>query len=358
MKKVKSMVLYEPFKMEMREFEYPHIEHDGMIVKVDLVTICGGDPIEFENRNVKTQLPLILGHEMVATVEEVGETAAAVYKVQKGDKVSVEPYVICGHCDYCLKGYYQLCENSKAYGVSISSDKAPNLWGAYGEYMFIAPGSKVHKIADGVRDEAAVLSSVLGNGVRWIRTKAKVKFGETVVVIGAGAQGLVTILAAKEANAGKIIVIAKEDLKLKWELAKEFGATHLIDLAQENQPLKAVEDITEGHLADVVVECTGASHLVELGFDIVRPAGRYVLVSTNGFSKVPLTTDKIVFKEINIFGGLGQSWDTEPAVDIINRRKYPLEKMVTHTFPLEKAQEAMEFFINNRDKTLRVAIKP
>lgn len=357
-KKVHSMVLYEPFKMEMREFDYPEFGAQDMILKVDLVCICGGDPIEYSGRNVKTHYPLILGHELVGTVDNIGAEASKQYGVVKGDKVTVEPYIVCGKCDYCLNGYYQLCRTSRAYGVNISSDEPPHLWGAYGEYMFVAPGSKVHKVLPGVPDEAAAMSSVLGNGVRWIRTKAKVKFGETVVVIGAGAQGLATILAAKEANAGRIIVVALEKMALKWQLAKEFGATHLIDLEKDANPLEKVKEINNGELADVVVECTGAPNLVELGLDLIRPAGRYVLVSTNGFSKVPLTTDKIVFKEIDLFGGLGQSWDTEPAVDIINSRRYPVEKMVTHVFPLEKADEAMRFFMDSREKTLRVGIKP
>jgi threonine dehydrogenase-like Zn-dependent dehydrogenase len=357
-KKVRSMVLYEPFKMEMREFDYPQVDEGDMVVKVDLVSICGGDPIEFANRNVKTHFPLILGHEMVGTIDEIGVKASKRYGVNNGDKVSVEPYIVCGECNYCLNGYYQLCTNSRAYGVNISSNVPPHIWGAYGEYMFIAPGSKVHKILPGIKDEAAVLSSVLGNGVRWIRTKGKVKFGETVIVIGAGAQGLATIIASKEAGAGKIIVVAKEKLSLKWQLAKEYGATHLIDLAKNDQPLKTIQEITNDQLGDVVVECTGAPQLVELGLDLVRPAGRYVIVSTNGFDKVPLTTDKIVFKEIEVLGGLGQSWDTEPAVDIINSGRYHLEKMVTHTFPLEKAEEAIRFFMDSRENTLRVAIKP
>jgi threonine dehydrogenase-like Zn-dependent dehydrogenase len=357
-KKIHSMVLYEPFKMEMREFDYPQVGVDDMVIKVDLVCICGGDPIEFSGRNVKTHLPLILGHELVGTVDTIGEGAAQSYAVKKGDKVTVEPYIVCGKCDFCLNGLYQLCTNSRAYGVNISSDVPPHIWGAYGEYMLVARGSKVHKIAVGVKDEAAALSSVLGNGVRWIRTKAKVKFGETVVVIGAGAQGLATIIAAREANAGRIIVVAREKLPLKWQLASEFGASHLVDLEKDSNPLETVRSITGGKLADVVVECTGAPGLVELGLDLIRPAGRYVLVSTNGFSKVPLTTDKIVFKEIDLFGGLGQSWDTEPAVDIINGGRYRLDKMVTHTFPLEKAEEAMRFFMENRESTLRVAIKP
>lgn len=352
------MVLYEPYKMEMREFNYPDISENDMVLKVDLVSICGGDPIEFENRNVKTHFPLILGHEVVGTVDSIGTLAQKIYGVQAGEKVTVEPYIICGTCEYCLNGYYQLCENSRAYGVNISSDTPPYIWGAYGEYMFVAPGSKVHKIENGVKDEAAVLSSVIGNGVRWVRNKGKVKFGETVIVIGVGAQGLATILAANEANAGKIIVVGKERLSLKWKLAKQFGATHFVDLEKEKNPISVIDQITGGHFGDVVVECTGAAHLVELGLDLTRPAGRYVIVSTCGFDKVPLTTDKIVFKELTVYGGLGQSWDTEPAVEIINSQKYPIEKMVTHTFPLEKAQEAIEFFMENKDTTLRVAIKP
>jgi threonine dehydrogenase-like Zn-dependent dehydrogenase len=357
-KKVKSMVLYEPYKMEMREFDYPQVNDGDMVVKVDLVSICGGDPIEFEGRNVKTYYPLILGHEMVGTVDQIGETASKIYGVVEGDKVTVEPYIVCGTCDYCLNSNYQLCENSRAYGVNISSDTPPHIWGAYGEYMYIAPGSKVHKIEPGVKDEAAVLSSVLGNGVRWIRTKGKVKFGETVIITGVGAQGLATIVAANEANAGKIVVLGKEDLDLKWELAKEYGATHLVDLAEDENPLETVREITNGKMGDVVVECTGAPHLVEMGLDLVKPAGRYILVSTCGFNKVPLTTDKIVFKEIELLGGLGQSWDTEPAVDIINSQKYRIDKMVTQTFPLEKADEAMHFFMESRGQALRVAIKP
>jgi threonine dehydrogenase-like Zn-dependent dehydrogenase len=329
-----------------------------MLLKVDLVSICGGDPIEYEGKNVKSHLPMILGHEMVGTVVKAGSDALSNYKVALGDRVTVEPYVICGKCEYCLTGYYQMCTNARVYGVTMSSTTPPYIWGAYGEYLYVAPGSKVHKIAEGIPDESAVLSSVLGNGVRWIRTLGKVKFGETVVILGAGAQGLVTVIAAKEANAGKIIVVGKEKMQLKWDLAKEYGADTLIDLDKEADPVALVRELTGGRMADVVVECTGASSMMEMGLDIVRPVGRFVMVGTCGYAKSPLTTDKIVFKEITILGGLGQSWDTEMAVQIINSRKYALEKMITDVFPLEKADEAMRYFMGNPGKALRVAIKP
>lgn len=353
-----SMVLVAPRTMQMQEFEIPQIGPDDMLLKVDLVSICGGDPIEYDNRNVKTHFPIILGHEMVGTVAEIGDRAAQLYGVAVNDKVTVEPYILCGHCEYCLSGYYQLCKNAQIYGVNMSSNVPPHLWGAYGEYMYVAPGSKVHRIAPGVKDEAAVLSSVLGNGVRWIRNKGQVKFGESVVVLGVGAQGLATIIAAREANAGAIIVVGREKMGLKWELARQYGATHLVDMDSVTDPIQQVSEITRGRLGDIVVECTGNDRMMELGLDVVRPAGRYVMIGTCGYARNPLTTDKVVFKEITIYGGLGQSWDTEPAVEIINSKKYALEDMVTQVFPLDQANEAMQFFIENPDKALRVAIKP
>ena len=136
------------------------------------------------------------------------------------------------------------------------------------------------------------------------------------------------------------------------------GADHLVDLDQVSDPVAEVKRLTNGRLADVVVECTGAALMMELGLDVIRATGRYVMIGTSGYGKAPLTTDKIVFKEITVLGGLGQSWDTEMAVQIINSRKYALEKMVTDVFPLEKADDAMRHFINNPDKALRVVIMP
>ncbi len=353
-----SAVLEAPGRFVLREFAIPEIDEDSFLLKVDLVTICGGDPIEYEGRNVKTHFPLILGHEVVGTIAAIGACAAERYGVEVGDRVSVEPYVLCGTCRPCLTGYYQFCEHSRVYGVNVTCDTPPYLWGAYGQYLYGAPGSRVHKVNKDVPLEAAVLSSVLGNGVRWIRTLAQVRFGESVVVLGPGAQGLATVVAAKEAGAGSIIVAGRTRNPQKWQLASEYGATHIVDMSQVSDPVARIREILGGKLADVVVECTGAADIMQLGLELTRPVGRYVLAGTCGYDRVPLITDMIVFKELQVLGGLGQSWDTEEAVRIINSRRYALEKMVTHTFPLARVGEAMRFFIENRTEAIKVALQP
>lgn len=357
MKRTLSMVLEEPMKMKMKEFPVPKIGPDEFLLRVDMVGICGGDPIEYEGRNRKTHYPLILGHEVVGTIAEIGDEARKLYGVDVGDKATVEPYIVCGKCHYCLNSLYQFCENSKVYGVNITCDEPPYLWGAYGEYMYGAVGSRVHKIEPGVPDEAACMSSVIGNGVRWIRTLGQVKFGESVVIIGPGAQGLATVIAAKEAGASPIIIAGKTRNPMKWDLAREYGADYVVDFATQDGK-EAISEITGGKMADVVVETTGAGAMMEMGIEVARPAARLVLVGTNGFQQSGLTTDLVVFKELRVIGGLGQSWDTEPAVAIINSRKYAIEKMVTQVYPLDKADEAMQFYINNGGSCVRVAIKP
>src|SRR5947209_2527460 len=109
MKTERSAVLAQPRQMALREFPIREIDDDTFLLKINLVSIGGGDPIEYEGRNVKAHYPMILGHEMVGTIHAIGDAAARRYGVSVGDRVNVEPYIICGACEYCLTGYYQFC---------------------------------------------------------------------------------------------------------------------------------------------------------------------------------------------------------------------------------------------------------
>lgn len=136
-----------------------------------------------------------------------------------GDRVTVEPYIACNKCEYCLTGLYQAHLPHMTYGVALNCDKPPYLWGAYSQYLFVAPGSRLHRIAPEVPAEAACLSSVIGNGVRWVRTKGEVRYGESVAIVGAGAQGLASVVAAKESGAYPIMVIGLTKDRVKFEVA-------------------------------------------------------------------------------------------------------------------------------------------
>ncbi|MFC2017183.1 zinc-binding dehydrogenase [Chloroflexota bacterium] len=361
-RKVRAMVLRAPGEMTVTEFDRPKIGPCDLLLRVEMVSICGGDPSAYKGEMYKV-FPLILGHEVVGFVDEIGEQAVLRYGVQEGDRITVEPYIGCGICKYCLTGYYQLCRQQKTYGFNLSCAEPPHLWGAYSEFMFVASGSKVHKVLPRIPAEAACLSSVIGNGVRWVQDKGQVKFGESVVIVGAGAQGLSSVICAKEAGASPIIVLGLSRDELKFCLAREFGAEYVVNVEKEDA-VSVVSEITNGEWADVVIQCSSSISGLATAIRLTKPLGRCILVGRlegNGardLSPVLRSFNRIVAREISLYGGMGQSWNVEEAMKLINARKYPIEKIVTHTFPLEAADKAMEFFISAPADCIRVGLVP
>jgi 2-desacetyl-2-hydroxyethyl bacteriochlorophyllide A dehydrogenase len=348
-----AAVVTAPEEMVMREIEISETGADDVLVKVNMVSICGGDPHIYNgNTHPQHAFPVVLGHEMVGWVEEVGENAANLYRIKKGDYVTVEPYIQCGKCKYCQTGQYSICTSVKGYG--FPSVKSPGLPGAYATYMHVIPGSKIHKIAEGVPPEAACLSSVIGNGVRWARTKGKVGMLNTVVIIGAGAQGLSSLIAAKVAGACPIIITGlTRDLK-KLELAKEFGADYVIN-AEEEDVVARVREITNGEMADVVIEVSGSAAGIRTAQNVLRPMGVHMQAGVV-HKEISFTFDTLSLNELTIVGGLGQSWDVEDAVKIINSKKFALEKIITHKFALKDAKQAMEYYRAGHPECIKVAL--
>ncbi len=352
-----AMVLVSPKKFIKKTFEIPEIKNDELLLKVEMVSICGSDRHLFDGSHKASSFPKILGHEIVGYVEKIGLKAKEEYNISKGDRVTVEPYILCNNCEYCLTGEYQFHTPRNNYGVSLTCDHPPFLLGGYAEYMIILPITKMHKIDKNVPAEAACLSSVIGNGLRWIRTKGNVTPGDSVAILGAGAQGLASVIAAKEAGAKPIIVAGISKDINKFKLAIEFGADYIVDM-QKNDIVKEIEKITAGKMADVVIEGAGVEVTINSTLDIIKPGGTIVFAGLTGGKKVNICTDHVVNNELIIKGGHGQSWDVEDAVKIINSRKYPIEKMITHVFPLEKTQEAMELFLSAPPECIRIGLIP
>lgn len=359
MTKTKSWVLTAPKTMEYREFDIPEIDSEGMLLKTKCTCICGSDPHRYLNDDGLAPYPLILGHEFAGIVEQIGEKAAKLYNVKVGDHVTVEPYVPCGHCEYCLNGHYQLCVENQCYGwsKSMNEEVEPHINGAYGEHVYIRYGSKVHKLADGISFEAGALSSVIGNGYRMIVSHGHMKPNQSVLVSGPGCLGLCAVIAAKETGCSPIIVSGyggNDNFRLN--LAKELGADYVINL-QEEDGLERVMEITDGKGVDGVMECTGAPSAYTLALDAVKKLGVIVCLGMPGGKDIPIHVDTIISKELRIEGTLGQPGDVEPAMKTINKGIYPLEKLITNEFPMDQADKAMEFFVSRQDPhCIRVAL--
>lgn len=345
MKTSKAMVLEAPGRMVLREFPLPEIGPQEGLLKVEMVGVCASDAGIYKGKATRAPrpYPIIMGHEIFGTIAEIGEEASKRHGVKEGDRVILEYAFGCGKCFYCMRGDYIHCESFYTYGSMISCKEPPHLWGGYSEFLYLPPRAMVHKVKDDLLPEIGVLiCAVLGNGIRWLRMIGGVSLDDTIVIQGPGQQGLAGVIVAKEAGAGKVIVTGITKDKARFELAKTFGADKIIDV-EKMDPVEAVKGMTDGKMADLVMDVTGNPKGAMTAIDLVKKKGTVILPGLYGMEKeIPLILDKIVYKEVRVQGVFSHdSRSVIPAIQLAESGKYPLEKMVTHRFPLKEAEKAV-----------------
>ena len=249
-KKVKAVVMTAPGKIEVQELPYPKLERGALILKMQMSGICGTDKHAYKGEKVlyggteaeqEIVYPAVHGHENVGTVVEIDPADRRLIEyhgqeLKEGDRVTMCPNIICGHCYYCRHIFaYPFCAHNTTIGLSFRSDRPPYVAGGWAEYMFVPPKAWVYKIPEGLPDELAALSEIfvvtatLDRAKEFSRLEARgFGFADTVAVQGAGAMGCMHVAKARMLGAGQIIVLDESDQKLK--LAKEFGADVTINV--------------------------------------------------------------------------------------------------------------------------------
>jgi threonine dehydrogenase-like Zn-dependent dehydrogenase len=344
--KTRAAVLTAPRKIEMREIPVPEINEDTGTVRIELTGVCGVDWPAFNGSRLdRFRPPIILGHEIVGRIERIGAKAARRWNVREGDRVVLEEYAPCGHCQYCLSGHYYLCGGramEKMYGFT-SLDVPPGLWGGFSEVVYLDPQALIHKISDSVPAEVAPLYLAIANGIRWVQGEADIGIGDTVVVLGPGQLGLSCVVAAKEAGAACIIVTGRERDAARMAIARELGAHHTIDIDNEADVVGRVAELTGGQMADGVINVTSSSPVaIQQAVELVRIRG--IIVMAGGALKPAegFYPDMLTVKEITVKGVRGRTAkELKKALRIIESGKYPLHKLSTHKFSIEETEKAL-----------------
>jgi threonine dehydrogenase-like Zn-dependent dehydrogenase len=343
---VRAAVQVAPKQIELREFPRPQTGPDDGLLRVEANGICGSDVETYRGHLGGPRPAFIPGHEPLGIIEEAGERAAQRWGVQPGDRVAVEVIVPCRACADCLTGRYQFCPNRK-YGHGVTGITVePALWGGLAEYMYLSPTSVLHKIDNALPVEVAALYNSMGAGVRWACHLGEVRIGETVLVLGAGQRGIASVVAARAAGAGTIIITGLASDAHKLSLARELGADHTIVVdgdAAENT-VERVTEITGGRMADLALELTPmAAEPITDALLAVRRGGRVVLAGLKGNREIPLRTDLMINRALTVRGAFGvDARGMEDAIALIESRRFPLERMHTHTFGLDDAALAIE----------------
>jgi len=338
----RAVVLEGPARITISSFPLPEIGPDDGLLRVEMAGLCGTD-VKCWAGKLSTPYPIILGHEIVGRIEEIGERASARYGVKRGDSVIVEGHA-CWSCGWCRKGEYRFCADKRWYGLGVPITEPPALWGALAEYMYIAPGSIIHRVPDGMSPEVATAAALLANGIEWLERKGTASSGDRIVIQGAGPQGLAATLVARQIGARQVIVTGLARDAARLELARDLGADHTV-VADEVDVVQAVTDLTDGELADVVLDVSGSPRAVQASVEVVRPLGTLVLGGLTGDETVtPLKLDRIVWNEIRVQGVFIKGEHAfARAIELSSRvaDRYPIDRIVSHRYSLDEAEDAL-----------------
>jgi threonine dehydrogenase-like Zn-dependent dehydrogenase len=362
--RARAMVQYGVRDLRAESFAIPKIGDDDALLRIEACGICGSDYEQYDG-TLRVRMPVIPGHEPVGIIEQIGDVARHRWGVTVGDRVAVETLIPCGYCRDCVLGRYRLCRGDgrglSAYGYR-PVETPPSLWGGYAEYLYLEPHALVHKMSREIAADLAVLFNPIGAGIRWAVNMPQLRIGETIVILGPGQRGLASVIAAREAGAGTIIVTGLSRDERKLALCREFGADRTIDVERDD-PVRAVREITDNALADVVIDVTAyATQAVTQGIALARRGGRIVLAGTKGAKPVPdFLSDVIVGKELTIMGALGVDWPAyEAAIRLIESGRYPLASMHTHTLPLAEAERGLRLLAGDEkgEEAIAIALVP
>lgn len=333
-------------KFELREKPKPTLmqERDA-IVKVTLASICSSD-LHIKHGSVPRAVPgITVGHEMVGIVEEVGK---AVTKVKPGDRVTVNVETFCGECFFCKKGYVNNCTDENggwALGCRIDGGQAECV-----RVPFADQG--LNKIPDGVTDRQALLvGDVLATGY-WAARISEISEQDTVLIIGAGPTGICTLLSVMLKKPRRIIVCEKDKNRLQF-IRQHYPEILLVSPEKCEAFVRANSD--HGG-ADVVLEVAGAEATFRLAWECARPNGLVTVVALYDQAQI-LPLPDMYGKNLTFKTGGVDGCDCEETLRLIAERKLNTEPLITHTYPLERIEEAYELFEGKRDGVIKVAVE-
>jgi D-arabinose 1-dehydrogenase-like Zn-dependent alcohol dehydrogenase len=356
--------LGKPF--EIKEYPVPDPEPGAILIKVSMATICGSDLHmwrgDLDLAALGLPLPVILGHEMTGKVAKLGKgisTDSAGQPLAEGDRVVYRYFKPCGRCLSCLRGEDVTCQQTGMF--LIASDPPPHFFGAYADYYYLSPNQTVIKVPDDLTDQmVAPVNCALSEMIYGLE-KINLRFGETVVIQGAGGLGINATAVAKEMGAHKVIVI--DGITERLNLAKAFGADEVIDMKEYKTPeerVNRVMELTNYWGADVVAELVGFPEAIPEGLNMLAYGGRLLEIGNISLGKtVAIDPGLLVMSNKTIRAVVYYGRDTlKKSLDFLSRTKgkYPFDKILSRTYPLEEINEAFE----NQDKGLvsRSAIVP
>lgn len=353
---MQAVVCHGPRDYRLEEVAVPEPGPGEVLVRVEAVGICASDLKCFDGaskfwgdqtRPAWAETEVIPGHEFVGEVVELDDAASRRRGIRRGDRVVSEQIVPCWECRYCERGQYHMCRPHDIYGFRRRTP------GAMAEYMVYPAGAIVHTISHELNPAHAAFVEPLSCALHAVE-RADIRFGDVVVVAGAGPIGLGMVAGAAAKSPGCVVALDLAEHKL--DLARACGADLALNITEVDVSAE-IHRLTDGYGADVYLEGTGHPSAVEQGLSLLRKQGTFVEYSV---FKDDVSTDWSVIsddKELDVRGAhLGpRCWPA--AISMIESGRLPMGRICTHQLPVSQFREGLEL-VRDGSRSIKVSLIP
>ncbi len=345
---MEALIFHGARRLEIEDAPAPQPGPDEVLIRVHACGICGSDLSGYVGHSPRrnAHIPLIMGHEFSGQVVEVGKDARrdAAESLAPGDRVVVQPLIPCGVCPACRAGQTNICPNMAVLGIERA--------GAFAD-LVCAPADRVFKLPAQVSDLDATMTETLAVQAHVFRTMAPPLL-RTVVVLGAGPQGLLAAQLARLAGASNIIVT--DLVAHRLEMARAMGATHTVHSGQEDV-VERVKTITGGWGAEFIVDTAGAPATRQQGVAALAPGGTLVLIGL-GKGDTTLNFLPVVNRELHVRGSYAYTDDDFlRAVELIAAGQVRVREMI-HLAPLSEGAQFFERLATQPEHLVKVVLQP
>lgn len=337
---MKAIKLAEPRNIACVEMEKPVPKEGEALIHIMTAGICGSDIGAFRGTNSLVSYPRVIGHELAGIIESIPEDNPKGLKV--GDRVIVDPYLYCGDCYPCSIGRTNCCTDLKVLGVHVD--------GGMTEY-YCHPADMLIPIPDEMDWTLAAMAEPLTISLHGVH-RGGLKAGEYCAIIGAGPIGLLAGMIAEAYGAHAILLDLVQE---RLDFAKELGIEYVINSKNEDA-VKRVAEITNGVMAQQVMECSGANPAILMSLELVSNAGRITLTGWPA-KETPLPTGVITKKEIDIRGARTSAGEFEEAIELICSGRVDIRRILTKTISMDEAPETVKDIEQNPGNYMKVVVQ-
>lgn len=338
---MKQLVMISPGKLVYQEVEIPNIKENEVLLKMKYIGICGSDIHVNHGKHPYTSYPVVQGHEVSAEIVKIGKE---VKDFEIGDRVTVQPQVVCGKCYQCLHDDYNICDNLKVMGFQTT--------GMASEF-FPVDSSKLLLLPDGVNFEKGSMIEPLAVAVHAIKRGGDIK-GKKVIVLGAGPIGNLVAQSAKGMGADSVIITDISDHRLK--VAKECGIDFCINTNKDNIT-DVIAEKFGSNKADIIFECVGINTTTDQAINNARKGSKIIIVGVFG-DLASVNMGLIQDRELTLIGTLMyKKEDFEKAIELINENKVNLDELISNKFKFEEYKQAYDYIDQCKDKIMKVLIE-